>query len=540
MVFSFRKARKPRPQGRSLQSTRIPIPQLGVNSAVPLSRMPADYLPYAFNIYSSEEGMLTRMGHKVHAKGLATSAKTLVAYHAESEDGSKDKLFAVNNGGIYDISTSTDTPTEKVAFSVNDGRAGWAIWTQYTNDSGAKKILLADGANGLHVYDAATDTWALETGVTGIDEADVRFVMTHKLRVWLAVEDSAEAYYLPAGAYTGGATAYNFARNFPNGGYLVGMWSWTIDGGAGSDDYFVAVASSGDVVVYQGTDPSSASTWALVGQWNIGRLPVGRNIAANIGGELHLLSTYGVISLNDLIRGVDTDKLTGQNSIAKNVVLPIRADMRTRSDNEGWQFIHNLPNGFVMITRPIVTKTDTAIQYVLNLATNAWSFFRGLPIQCGVSWLGNFYFGDLDGNVHVYTGSLDGVDINGDGGTSVEFSMCTAFSDLGAPGAYKFGQFLRPTFIVDDGALPSYNIKFVYDYNLREITNTSLADEPSGALWDTAVWDVDIWGGQDDVGFELRGGTGMGRMVAVALKGSANSQVRLIDLEAMWRTGWVL
>src|SRR5690606_21917654 len=100
---------------------------------------------------------------------------------------------------------------------------------------------------------------------------------------------------------------------------------------------------------------------------------------------------------------------------------------------------------------------------------------------------------------------------DGEGGTSVEFSMCTAFTDLGAPGAYKFGQFIRPTFLAKEGALPAYTAQFVYDYNLMEVTNTAQAEKPSGALWDTALWDIDVWGGQDSVGFTIRGGAGMGR-----------------------------
>lgn len=540
MALSFRRPRtKHAPQQKALKSGRVQIPSGGMNNSVPLAKMSGEFMPYCYNIFSSEEGVTTRQGYREWVTGLGAQVRTLIPYHAVTESGSDDKLFAVTPDGFYDVTASAASPAISVSFGTTTGRAGFGNYIQYTNDAGDKRILYADGANGLYVYTPGSG-WALETAITGLTEADVRYVAQHKLRIWLAVKDSAKAWYLGVGAYTGAATEFNFAAQFPNGGYIVGMWNWTVDGGAGVDDLFVVLSSSGDVVVYQGEDPSSASTWTIKGKWNIGTLPAGRNLGVSIGGELHLLSTYGLVSMNDLLRGVPVDRITGQTSLAKNIVLAIRNDMVDRDDSEGWGFYNNLSNGFVLLTRPVVSDTDTPLQYVFNVATNAWGMFRDVPMICGASYNGVFYFGDRFGVVHYFTSgsdSLDGVARAGTGGDPVNFSFLTSFEDWGEPATFKIGQFVRPTFIAPSGTVPSYTAKILYDYNLSEFNNTATPGAISGDVWDTATWDNGVWEGANSVGYTTAGASGMGRVCAVAIRGDASYRTKLIDMEVMFTAG---
>jgi hypothetical protein len=43
-------------------------------------------------------------------------------------------------------------------------------------------------------------------------------------------------------ALYGTVTSWDFGSKFKHGGNLVGLWSWTVDGGIGIDDYLVAIA----------------------------------------------------------------------------------------------------------------------------------------------------------------------------------------------------------------------------------------------------------------------------------------------------------
>lgn len=540
MVLSVGGQRLQRSNRVVTQASRLPTPMQGVNAYDPLGRMDMEFMPYAYNIFSAEQGPLTRKGFQEHATGHGAAVRSIIAYQAAATSGTDDKLFSVTSGGIYDITASTASPTLSVAFGSSAGSAGWGNWVTYRNDAGTIRCLYADRENGLFEYTPG-GSWALVTGITGITEADIRFVCQHKLRVWVVLKDSNVAYYMPAGAYLGAATAFNFAAQFPHGGYLVGLWTWTVDGGSGVDDLLVALSSTGDVVVYQGDDPSSSTTWQLVGRWHVGPLPTGRNLVGVIGGEMHVLSRYGIISLNDLLRGVDATKLTGQNSVARNIVFALRSDMKTRASSEGWALLSNLSDGFMLITRPITTDTDTPLQYVFNLSTPGWGFFRDVPMQCGADFNGSFYFGDRDGVVHKFTGSKDNVTRAGTGGDYVQFSMMTAYSDLGSPAHFKIPHFIRPTFASTGAFAPSYSVKALFDYDLSEILNTDqIGITTSSSVWDTAVWDTAVWGGGTNTTYRTRGGCGMGRMIAIAIRGAAPEQLRLVDLEVMWQAGGFL
>jgi hypothetical protein len=60
---------------------------------------------------------------------------------------------------------------------------------------------------------------------------------------------------------------------------------------------FVAITSEGEAVLYSGNDPSSASAWALVGVFSIGR-PIGRRCIEKVGSELIVTTEDGAIPLS--------------------------------------------------------------------------------------------------------------------------------------------------------------------------------------------------------------------------------------------------
>ena len=72
-------------------------------------------------------------------------------------------------------------------------------------------------------------------------------------------------------------TKFTFGAKFTYGGALIGVWSWTIDGGSGVDDFLVAISRGGDILIFQGADPSLAD-FALIGSWFVGEVPDSRKI----------------------------------------------------------------------------------------------------------------------------------------------------------------------------------------------------------------------------------------------------------------------
>jgi hypothetical protein len=83
---------------------------------------------------------------------------------------------------------------------------------------------------------------------------------------------------------------------FREGGTLAFGATWSLDSGDGLDDKCVFVSSKGEVAVYEGTDPSSGSTWALVGVYKIGE-PLDKHASFRTGGDQALLTEDGIVSV---------------------------------------------------------------------------------------------------------------------------------------------------------------------------------------------------------------------------------------------------
>lgn len=486
---------------------------------------------YSYNMDPAEYGYRTRLGYQEWATGLSGEVRTLIPL--KGEIASQDALFACTSAGIYEVTSSAASPSIAQSFASSADGAGFCSWRSYTNDGGDKFLLVCDDENGLHEYEPATSTWSIPTGITNVNESDLVFVTEHKERIWFVERDTSDAWYLPVGQKSGAATKFALGNKFPHGGALLAIYNWSVDGGDGLDDLLVFISTSGDVAIYEGTDVASSNTWQSRGTWFIGTPPSSRNIGRNIGGQLHLLSAFGLISVNDLVQGVTVQQATGQNSIARRITRLIRSDMATKLSDEEWDVVPLPSQGSFLILRPF-SSDETPIQYVFGFTRAAWGFWRDPPMNCCVEWNGTTYFGDKDGTVHIMQGALDAVSRDGTGGTDVSFSFLTAFSDMGAPVRLKKVHYIQPRFIADGGVAPAFNSCAVYDYSLVEPLLTVGSVTGAGSAWDVALWDLNIWGGTSTASERVLGGSGEGTMVALAVQGRSQDRTTLLELNVIY------
>jgi hypothetical protein len=249
----------------------VPAPIEGIDVSKGLAGGNLANCLYSYNLTAAEYGLRVRNGYREWAinldNGSGLGVKTILPFGGEDTDLSDDRLFAVTNEGIWDVTTYAAAPTLALDFLApgNGGditdEAGYGVYTHYVTLAGAKLMYYADSRNGLFQYSAATGLWVRATTITGPDLEKVNFVMTHKRQLWMIEQDSSSAWYLEEASVSGAADEFFFGSKFIHGGNLAGLFSWTIDGGIGVDDYFVAVSRAGDVLPYQGTDPSSVDTW---------------------------------------------------------------------------------------------------------------------------------------------------------------------------------------------------------------------------------------------------------------------------------------
>ena len=534
MVFS--------PSPQTAQPTNLSAFVGGINAAAPLFGMPAEDCIYSYNLNANEYGMSVRLGTDEWANGLTgTGVKSILPYNSSTPE-----LFSATNQGIWDITTeNVTTPTKVVTFSNVAEGAGQITSINYTN-SAATWLLCSDELNGYHTYDGTN--WDLIGGIAPVITlpgglvdvtADIVFVMAWKKRLWFIVDGYSDAYYLPVDAVQGELVLFRLSNKFQQGGAPVGLWSWTIDSGAGVDDLLVALSEEGDCLIYSGIDPSSTEGIALIGSYYVGELPVGRRVAHGFGGDLIVLSTNGILSLSSFLQGTPLE--TSSNYLTQRIEKLVRESMIGQRNYYGWGLFVSPKDSTLIISTPI-NGDERPIQFVMNTTTKSWGFWRDIPFVSGATWQDEFYIGSEDTNVFRYSGSVDNANIDGSGGDDIEYSVLSSYLDYGSPATNKVVQYVRPTF--RSGSIPSYSSRALYDYDFSEIFYALPAGQGTSGAWQpgipSSVWDTAVWAGALSSSYSTLGSSGMGRTIAIAIRGNSATVTDLVDVNVMWTSGGMM
>jgi hypothetical protein len=529
-----------RVQRDRLQRVHLAAPIGGINTVSSGVDMPASDSIYSYNVIGCEYGLRSRLGWREWCTNLDGPVRSILPFAGSTGDGAANRLFACTSTGIWDVSASSAAPTQVLTFPTQNDDSGWGNACVFVNAAGSHFLCYWDEANGFHTYAESGATWTAGgiSGVplTGVDPTRLVFGLSWKNRLWMVEKDTAKAWYLGIGAVSGAVSGFNFGARFKSGGDLRCLASWTFDGGSGIDDALVAVSGGGDVVVYKGTDPSSAATFGLAGVWYVGAVPAGRRITTDSGGELLLMTSTGIQSLSKLTSGgvgYSTQYETGKIANLFNQLQASTSTLR------GWGMRLHPQDAALMVTVPVAANQATQ-QLVMSLSTKGWHQYRDLPM--GVSaepWGGTLYFGTEDGRVCVNDGYVDGVLLGDpDSYAPIEWSLLTGFSNLGSPNQKRV-QIMRPTVLSQGGAIP-FEAQARYRWDLSEIAALGAAPGASGSAWDSALWDEAIWGGSYQAQQQVFGATGIGPEVAIALRGAASSRMTLTGLDIAFDAGGML
>jgi hypothetical protein len=528
--------------GQNTQPVFAPPMQGGINAVSPAGNVPPGDALFLYNMVPNDYGVRVRNGEIEWCQPLpaGSGVRTIIPFNTEVVVGINppvDKLFVANSDGIYDCSIQGALPVKVLDWPSKTDPAGYVSWHAYSTIAG-QFLLVCDLQNGYYVYTASTNIWAVGniTGPTPA-EAVLDFVTVWKNRVWFVQRNTSTAWYLAVGSISGAATKFEFGNKFKYGGWLKGIWNWTLDAGEGMDDYLVAVGSAGDMVIYKGTDPAVAAEFNMVGWWFIGRSVQGRRQAGDMGGELLILSTYGVLQLSKIIAGLPvTDEGT---SISWKINSRINATMDRTLQEFGWD-VKIFPRGqLIFITTP-PEEGKPWMQFVYSTTTKAWAQFLGLRIQCCDAWKGDFYFGTDDKRVMQYTGFSDNVLLADAGATAraIDWESLTGYQLYTGTPTFKRVQFLRPQFVGLEKA--SYNIKASYDFDFQRIATSPPYIVPATGLWNTGVWDSSVWGGFYFGSQPPIGGSGMGRHIAIAMKGRSSTDMIHVGTDVLLDVGGML
>lgn len=493
----------------------VPASVGGWDTLSPIAQMPPDHAVVLDNWIPRPGYLEMRRGSGSYAVVSNSSAvETIMAYNAANPANSK--LFAAAGSLIYDITSGGPNRAFSSGFSNGFGTFPQALtgltsarwqYTNFSNSTSTHYLIAVNGVDDEQIYNGST--WA-NLSVTGFTAGTIIGITSHKGRLWFVPTASTLVYYLPVGAISGSATSFELGDFMTKGGYVNAVAAWSVDTRQTVDDYLTFITSKGQVIVYQGTDPSSSTTWALVGVYDVGT-PIGRRCFLKVAGDVFILTLDGILPMSQML---STDR-TAANRISLTAMImdTWRQSANSYSNNFGWQMIA-YPKGTLAIAN-IPTATDSsALQYCMNTLTGAWCRFTGVNAVCWEVFNDVPYYGSANGTVFQWDTT------SGDGNTPIVATVQSAFNYFGSRGRRKKYNMVRPLITTDHSVTPGVGINV--DYGVTGTASAPSFAGVAGSLWDTAVWDTALWPGESLVTTQWQSLSGEGFCASIIVQASTS------------------
>lgn len=485
----------------------IPAPVGGLNARDALANMPEEDASVMTNWFPTPTSVDVRKGYNNYATGFPGWVETVGYYNGPVTK----QLFGWSSTSVYDGSAS--------------GAIGAAVVTGLTNarwqhvnyaTPGGNYLYAVNGADAPLLYDGTT--WVKITAVstpaiTGVTASNFIHVNVFKNRLWFTEKNTFKVWYLPVDSVGGAALSINLGSLFKLGGSLQCMANWTINNQGGIDDYACFISTEGEVALYKGTDPASATTWALVGMFRIGR-PIGRRCFIKTGSDVIVVCADGAFPMS---KALLNDRSQLNESLSDKIVNLISDDVTAYANNFGWQPML-YPIGNKLIINVPQTENSVQYQYVMNTVNGSWTKFTGWNAACWEFFGDGLYFGGNGIIAKADTGTDDN-------GANINVDAKTAFTYFGKKGRVKRVTMARPVFYADALFTPSIGLNMDFEDKAPTAPNNYIANTSSA--WDVSPWDVTAWGGGNQVIKNWQTVNGVGTAVSLrvraAVKGIAVS-----------------
>jgi hypothetical protein len=353
-------------------------------------------------------------------------------------------------------------------------------------------------------------------GITGVNSNTFVNVNLFKNRLYFTQKDTLACWYLDVDAISGPASPLYFGGIARNSGYLQAMGTWTLDAGQGADDYAVFVTSMGEVIVYNGTDPDSADTWALKGVWQLGQT-FSRRCFFKWSGDLLLLTQDGLVPLASALQ---SSRLDPRVNLTDKIYFAVSQAATLYYNLFGWQINYYASENMLILSIPTSVGME---QFVMHTITKAWGRFTGIQGYCWeVSGDADMHFGG-DGIVGIF---YDGYS---DNGGNISATAQQAYSYFDSAGQLKRFTLVRPI-LQSTGGVPSVLCGLSVDFDTQsqlgavQFNPSTLSD----GVWDASRWDNANWSGGLITTKVWQGVTGLG------FAGSINLNVASRNIELHW------
>lgn len=493
----------------------LPCPTGGWNARDSLSAMsPLDAVVLT-NWFPATTECVLRSGYTNQATGITGQVETLMAYSG----GNVNKLFAIAGGSVYDVSA-----TGPVGSAVKTGLTNSRF--QYANiaTAGGNFLVMANAVDTPQVYNGTTWT---NIAVTGVTATSLNSPVLYMNRLFFIQDNSLKTWYLPTSSIGGAANPIDVSAYMTKGGEIVAHGTWTIDAGNGVNDHYVIITDQGQVIVFQGTDPSTAATWAMVGVWDIGA-PVGARSMYKYAGDILLITQDGVVPLSGALQ---SSRVQPRVALTDKIQYAISQAVTAYSGNFGWQLMYVPTINQLWLNVPTKEGSEQN-QYAMNTITGSWCNYTGWNANCFEMFNDEPYFGG-DGYVARAWNS------QADNGLNITAFAIQAFNNFQRGGQLKRFTMSRPIFR-SDGA-PSVYAGINIDFTLNDTTTPLTYTPIQYSKWDTGVWDNATWGGGVNTFQYWQGLNGVGYFGAPVVKAVSNLlDVRWVSTDIVIESGGIL
>jgi hypothetical protein len=461
------------------RTSSLPPPVGGLNARDSLADMKPEDAILLDNWFPRATEVEVRSGFSSHAT-FTGSCETVVVYNGRSST----KLFVcvnTTNDLIIDATSGGAISSAVVGSSGPTVQAITSSRWDYVNypTAGGNYLSMVNATDTALEYDGTT--WSTAT-LTHADLASTDDLFTNAVyaeRIWYGEKDSFNTYYLPVRTKSGAMTKLNVGSLFKLGGYLSNIVTVT-DSTDTLTDYIGFVSSEGEVIAYEGTDPSSASTWAMAAHFQIGR-PVckGQRAWTKLGADALIVTVDGVVSLRSAIA---TDRAENASSISGKIRRLVNEDVTVHGSRFGWAAVVH-PAGQKLIINVPTLESSTSRQYVMNTETKAWCRFTGWNAFCWAATRDKVYWGGSGKIVRADYGMEDGADV------SIVAEARQAYSYFGSRGRTKQIHLMRPIIAINGPTEFGVSIDTDYEEGAAPTQSTisGSGSDPWGGIW-SATW----------------------------------------------------
>jgi len=426
------------------------------------------------------EKVTLRDGYTSFCTGIGSgNVETLIEHNA----GANRQLLAIgSNGTFYQIDSGT-------AVSKKTGLAnGRAEHIEFNNVT----VVVPSGANVPFSWNGSSASDLSITLSDSVNANTLTGVHAHKNRVYYWTGTSQNFYYsATVDTFTGNFTKFPVGLVGTFGGNIVMINTLTLDGGEGVDDLLCIIMTSGEVLLYSGSNPGS--DFSLVGTFRIAEPIAEKRAIAKLGGDVIVMTKEGYLPLSQVVR----QDIVGNKAaaISEKIRGTVIAQVKATGTTTGWQIFVS-PDGDKVIFNYPTGEPDPFNQHVFNPIIRAWCIFENLPAHVWGQFNGDTYFGSASGVVFKVGGDADnGGNITGD--------VATAYNYFGDRGGVKRFSSVQPML---EGET---DIVFSFGVGVDQAPTTTIDVSPvtfasNLASWDTATWDDFFWADTTGAGVTKR------------------------------------